>query len=101
MKHLARSILGLVLLAAMLIGAVPADADVAVRGYTRRDGTYIAPHYRSSPNSTRSDNWSVYPNVNPYTGKHGTRDPLPYGKLYGNNPFKSYTPRCTYSYCGC
>lgn len=51
------------------------SAQVHVRGYTRRDGTYVAPHYRSSPNSTTLDNYSTRGNVNPYTGEAGTRDP--------------------------
>lgn len=46
-----------------------------VRGYTRRDGTYVQPHQRSAPNSTTLDNWSTRGNVNPYNGKVGTRDP--------------------------
>lgn len=28
----------------------------AVRGYTRANGTYVAPHYSSNPNATRYDN---------------------------------------------
>lgn len=62
----------LVLAVALL--AVPAFAG-RVRGYTRKDGTYVAPHYRSSPNSTKSDNYSTKGNTNPYTGKQGTKDP--------------------------
>lgn len=50
-------------------------ADVYVEGHIRSDGTYVAPHYRSSPNSTRNDNWSTRGNVNPYTGKRGTKAP--------------------------
>ena len=50
-------------------------ADVYVRGYTRSDGTYVAPHYRSSPNSTRNDNWSTRGNINPHTGRLGTKNP--------------------------
>lgn len=46
--------------------------DVYVRGYTRSNGTYVQPHYRTSPNSTRNDNYSTKGNVNPYTGKKGT-----------------------------
>jgi len=38
--------------------------DVGVRGYTRRDGTYVQPHVRSAPNSTRLDNFSTKGNVN-------------------------------------
>ena len=48
-------------------------ADTYVRGYYRSNGTYVEPHYRSSPNSTTSDNWSNYGNVNPHTGETGTR----------------------------
>jgi Mn2+/Fe2+ NRAMP family transporter len=47
--------------------------DVHVRGYYREDGTYVRPHYRSDPDGDFSNNWSTYPNVNPYTGKVGTR----------------------------
>ncbi|QYG04662.1 hypothetical protein [Massilia sp. NP310] len=50
-------------------------AQTHVRGYTKKDGTYVAPHYRSSPNSTRNDNYSTRGNVNPYTGKEGTKAP--------------------------
>lgn len=46
---------------------------VHVNGYTRKDGTYVAPHERTAPNSTKNDNWSTKGNVNPYTGKAGTK----------------------------
>lgn len=54
-----------------------AGAQVRVRGYTRKDGTYVAPHYRSSPNRSRSDNYSARGNYNPYTGAKGTVNPYP------------------------
>lgn len=47
----------------------------SVRGYTRKDGTYVAPHQQTNPNSSKYDNWSTKGNVNPYTGKKGTVDP--------------------------
>lgn len=50
-------------------------ADTYVEGYVRKDGTYVAPHYRTAPNDTRTDNYSSRPNVNPYNGREGTRDP--------------------------
>ena len=50
-----------------------ADADVYVRGYYRSNGTYVRPHWRSDPDGNPCNNWSTYPNVNPYTGKVGTR----------------------------
>jgi hypothetical protein len=49
------------------------QSQVYVNGYYRSNGTYVQPHYRTSPNNTVYDNWSTYPNVNPYTGNTGTR----------------------------
>lgn len=66
-------------IAAILALAVTSPAlaggSHAVRGYTRKDGTYVAPHMQTNPNNTRLDNWSTKGNVNPYTGKAGTVDP--------------------------
>lgn len=45
----------------------------SVNGYVRDNGTYVAPSYATNPNNTRSDNYSTKGNVNPYTGKAGTR----------------------------
>lgn len=45
------------------------------RGYVTKSGTYVAPHIQTAPNSTKVDNWSSRPNVNPYTGKPGLVDP--------------------------
>lgn len=46
-------------------------ADQYVRGYTRKDGTYVEGHYRSSPNKFKFDNYSSHGNTNPYNGKKG------------------------------
>lgn len=48
---------------------------VKVKGYYRKNGTYVAPHYRSKPNSTKADNYSTKGNTNPFTGMPGTVDP--------------------------
>lgn len=65
-------------------------ADVRVKGYYRKNGTYVAPHYRSSPDSSRANNWSTKGNVNPYTGKPGTKNdyaaPRSDGGLDGTTP---------------
>lgn len=53
-------------------------AAVHVKGYYRSNGTYVQPHYRSSPNSTVLDNYSTKGNINPYTGKEGTINPPMY-----------------------
>jgi hypothetical protein len=49
------------------------SSDVYVNGYTRSNGAYVKPHYRTAPNDTEYDNYSTYPNINPYTGKQGTK----------------------------
>lgn len=44
-----------------------------VRPYVKKDGTFVRGHYRSNPDESFHNNWSTYPNVNPYTLKKGTR----------------------------
>ena len=45
-----------------------------VRGYTKKNtGTYVMPHKRTFSDSYRSNNWSTQGNVNPYTGKRGSK----------------------------
>lgn len=46
-----------------------------VRGHTTKNGTYVAPHYQTNPNGTKTDNWSTKGNANPFTGKPGTKNP--------------------------
>jgi len=48
---------------------------VKVKGYTKKSGKYVEPHYRTAPNETEQDNWSTKGNINPYTGKKGTKNP--------------------------
>ena len=52
-----------------------------MKGYTRKDGTYVAPHTRSAPDGNFGNNWSTKGNINPYTGEEGTRasPPAPVG----------------------
>jgi hypothetical protein len=85
MKTFFQLICGVALLAC-ISGA--AFAQVHVRGYTRADGTYVAPYYRTAPDNTINNNYSTYPNVNPYTGQQGTVAP---------NPYQSYKPAPTYN----
>lgn len=65
------------LLCLALVGPVFARSNrsgpVRVRGYYRKDGTYVRPHYRSRPDGIFSNNWSTKGNVNPYTGAVGTK----------------------------
>ena len=46
-----------------------------VGGYSNGRGTHVAPHYRTTPDRSRINNWSTRGNVNPYTGKPGTKSP--------------------------
>lgn len=43
-----------------------------VSGYTRKDGTYVAPHDRSNRDGVRNNNWTTEGNKNPHSGKDGT-----------------------------
>lgn len=47
----------------------------SVNGYVKKNGTYVQPHQATNPNQTQKDNWSSKPNVNPYNGKPGTKEP--------------------------
>ncbi len=85
----------------VLTSAAESFSDTFVRGYTRQDGTYVAPHWRSSPDRSYNNNWSVRPNVNPHTGKRGTRNPTlndrppsnPYLTPFGKRTISPYGKR--------
>lgn len=47
-----------------------------VKGYYKKNGTFVKPHYRTTPNKNKLDNWSTKGNINPYTGKLGTVNPF-------------------------
>lgn len=57
-----RTLLLSTLLAVGLAG--PAVAQNYHRGYVTRNGTYVAPHWQSTPDRSYNNNWSVRPNVN-------------------------------------
>ena len=75
--------------AAMLAATCAAHAQTYVPGYVKRDGTYVQPHYRSAPDTSRMNNYgaqnSIY-GANPYTGEKGSqRDELSQQPAY-NQP---------------
>ena len=75
-----KKILGILLLVFLVFSiAGIANAASRTRGYIKKNGTYVQPYYRSTPNKTKWDNWSTKGNYNPYTGKKGSA-----------SPFKSY-----------
>lgn len=71
-----------ILAVAAALTATTAIADEIVNGYMRKDGTYVQPHFRSSPNSTKIDNYSSQGNTNPYTRERGSQrnEYNPYGQ---------------------
>lgn len=46
-----------------------------VHSYVRANGTFVHSYHATNPNSTRNDNFSTKGNINPYTGKAGTKPP--------------------------
>jgi hypothetical protein len=57
---------------------LPSPSVTTVSPYFRGNGTYVAPHFRTTPDRSFNNNFSTYPNINPYTGKVGTRAPRGY-----------------------
>lgn len=54
-----KKLIGILLAAAIMTSAVNnAYAWVRVRGYTRSNGTYVAPHFRTSPDGYTFNNLS-------------------------------------------
>jgi hypothetical protein len=70
-----KGILGILLLSVVSVGY----AQTYVKGYTKSNGTYVAPHYRSNADKNVYNNWSTKGNSNPYTGKSGYKNPYSYG----------------------
>ncbi|MFZ4799845.1 MAG: hypothetical protein ACOYMA_20300 [Bacteroidia bacterium] len=48
---------------------------VHVESYKKENYTEVKEHNRTAPNKTDKDNWSTKPNINPETGKKGTKNP--------------------------
>ena len=72
MKKVLSFVIAVLFLTVSAVGVAFAG-DVYVKGYHRKDGTYVQPHYLTSPDLTRNNNYSTYGNQNPYTGQWGTK----------------------------
>ena len=73
----------LALVTALLVTlSMSASAQTHVEGYTRKDGTYVQPHWRSDPDKSPYNNYSYPGNTNPYTGKVATGDTDTYLQRY-------------------
>lgn len=53
-------------------GTGAASSKSHVSGYTKKDGTYVAPHDRSTADKKFENNWTTKGNTNPNTGTDGT-----------------------------
>ncbi|NUZ09137.1 hypothetical protein [Piscinibacter koreensis] len=68
-------------IALFIVGAAVASGSVAkggshyISGHVTKSGTYVPPSMATNPNSTMVDNYSSKGNVNPYSGRVGTKDP--------------------------
>ena len=52
-----------------------AKGSHATKGYTKKSGTYVAPSRATNPDKAKTNNYSSKGNINPSSGKEGTKDP--------------------------
>ena len=69
-------------------------ADSFVNGYYKRNGIYVQPHFRSSPDISTFNNYNSWGNINPYTGRWGTSNPVTQ-EIYKS--YRRYRPSTIYS----
>ncbi len=86
----------LMIVGILVLFVASAGADQYVNGYTKSNGTYVEGYNRSSPNSTKVDNYSSKGNSNPYTGERGYSDP--YKNSNSQNSNFGSTSNKKYSY---
>lgn len=64
-------------LAALALGLAAAPAFAkgshATKGYVKKNGIYVAPSGATNPDKTKANNFDQKGNVNPYSGKAGTK----------------------------
>ena|SRR5712692_5936775 len=72
-------ILSIVALAFLNVSQANADS---VRGYIQRDGTYVAPHQRTSPDHNPYNNYNFPGNYNPNSGRTTPGNPDTYLDRY-------------------
>jgi hypothetical protein len=86
-KHIKNAILALVLLTSVV--TANAQGYHYVRPYSRSNGAFVPGHYQTNPDGNIYNNWSTYPNINPFTGRQGTINPyrglrtMPYTNVGG------------------
>jgi hypothetical protein len=63
----------IILVVVLLAPVFNTNAYVSVKGYTKKNGTYVAPYVRSNPNGLKYDNYSYKPSQGLYNSTYGTR----------------------------
>lgn len=64
-----------------------------VHSYKKKDGTVVQSYKRTIPDGTKRNNFSTKGNVNPYTGKKGTKSEAPGKGSHIAAPRASHAPR--------
>lgn len=90
----------------LIFSGLIAQSQVYVNGYYKSNGTYVAPHYRTAPDSNPYNNYSFPGNYNPNKGKVTTGSKSSYLNSYYNKPstttygssksYKSYSSSSIY-----
>src|SRR3990172_3667226 len=63
-------------------GGKSSGGSVSVKGYYRKDGTYVQPHVRSAPDGNPYNNYGFPGNYNPNTGSISPGNPDTYLENY-------------------
>jgi len=56
-----------------MTGTGSSSSSHVVHGYTKKNGTQVAPHRQTNPDHTQRNNYSTKGNVNPSNSKTGTK----------------------------
>lgn len=90
-------ILAVALLVLMSFLTVNLAEAERVRGYYKQNGTYVQPHYRTSPDRNPYNNYSFPGNYNPNTGRITPGNPDTYLNRYYNPSYPGlYSPYNNY-----
>lgn len=60
---------------ALARGGSHSGSRVYVRSHVTKSGNYVPAHVRTAPDHSKGNNWSTKGNVNPDTGKAGSKNP--------------------------
>lgn len=74
-------------------GGKSSSDSASVRGYYRKDGTYVRPHTRSAPDGNPYNNYGFPGNYNPNTGAITPGDPDNYLERYYEKKSPLWLPK--------